>query len=483
MRYRSLLLEPFSFNSQESGNEALEMESFEYLESEVNRNSPEFIRWVQESLNKILNLRLIVDGRLGPSTRNAIRSFQQKKGLVADGIIGEKTESALKNAFWGKNITSSIPPASTATPRVLTYTTKDVIDNRISVPAQHSLVRLSKNPATSADAVAILQEIKAGRLGGIYCANWEKAAQRAIKLGKTWWTVIPEGEDAILMHDPDDLTGGAPLIAFRRDLDPDCGLLKGEQRFTTTPERIDTALLRTWRTYLSANSPTPFCQLTTAHPIDVPVRGAFSSDFNRIVQQEVQFISDEVVMQNAFHSSRRTLRVARNALAHLIVGFEKEKKGISLTEFQKRVLISVGRWLKADTNSIPASRSMTAEVVRRAIRLFDMNLAVKTSGGQDPALKRTVGNFHARVYGNPDRGVECGDPFFNKDGPNCRRDVITHEFFHFVGVHHGGSSLGGETIRGSITTPEQALDSADNLAQLVSEIMNGKSDACTRPGD
>lgn len=48
-------------------------------------------------------------------------------------------------------------------PRVLTYSTKDVIDKRISIPAQHSLVRLSKNPATSADAVALLAEVKANR--------------------------------------------------------------------------------------------------------------------------------------------------------------------------------------------------------------------------------------------------------------------------------------------------------------------------------
>src|SRR5215217_3808553 len=65
-------------------------------------------------------------------------------------------------------------------PRVLTYTAKDVIDNRISIPAQHALVRLSKNPQFSSDAVELLQEIKAGRLAGIFCSNWEKPAKRAL---------------------------------------------------------------------------------------------------------------------------------------------------------------------------------------------------------------------------------------------------------------------------------------------------------------
>src|SRR5688572_25083176 len=106
------------------------------------------------------------------------------------------------------------------TPRVLTYSTKDVIDNRISVPAQHSLVRLSKNPSTSAAAVGMLEEIKAGRLVGIYCVNWKKAAERALRFGKSWWTVIPREEDAVLMLDLDNLSSGMPLIAFRRELDP-----------------------------------------------------------------------------------------------------------------------------------------------------------------------------------------------------------------------------------------------------------------------
>ena len=134
-------------------------------------------------------------------------------------------------------------------PRILTYTTKDVIDNRISIPAQHSLVRLSKNPATNADAIGILEEIKAGKLGGIYCVNWKIPAQRALKFGKTWWTVIPQGEDAILMLDPDNPLIGQPIIVLRRELDPNCGLLQNEKKFMASPQRIDAALLKSWGSY------------------------------------------------------------------------------------------------------------------------------------------------------------------------------------------------------------------------------------------
>jgi hypothetical protein len=144
---------------------------------------------------------------------------------------------------------------SSATPRVLTYSTKDVIDKRISVPAQHSLVRLSKNSATSADAVGMLEEVKAGRLEGIYCVNWQKTAHRALRFGRTWWTAIPPDEDAVLMLDPDSPTplSGQPLIAFRRELDPrdkhGCGKLKTDKTLTPSPARLDAALLKAWASY------------------------------------------------------------------------------------------------------------------------------------------------------------------------------------------------------------------------------------------
>jgi GH25 family lysozyme M1 (1,4-beta-N-acetylmuramidase) len=80
----------------------LQPEPFEFLgelsyewEMEVSRNSGEYIRWVQRSLNQILGLHLAVDGIVGPQTRSAVRSFQQRQGLLVDGIVGPKTEAAL----------------------------------------------------------------------------------------------------------------------------------------------------------------------------------------------------------------------------------------------------------------------------------------------------------------------------------------------------------------------------------------------------
>lgn len=70
-------------------------------EAGSNGNSPGYIKWVQQGLNKTLALRLAVDGTMGPQTRSAIRSFQQRKGLVVDGLVGSKTEAALIGAGAG----------------------------------------------------------------------------------------------------------------------------------------------------------------------------------------------------------------------------------------------------------------------------------------------------------------------------------------------------------------------------------------------
>ena len=56
-----------------------------------------------EKLQRYLNLagaspKLVVDGQIGPLTKQAVRQFQQRAGLAVDGIAGEKTWAALDRA-------------------------------------------------------------------------------------------------------------------------------------------------------------------------------------------------------------------------------------------------------------------------------------------------------------------------------------------------------------------------------------------------
>lgn len=102
--------EPFQFYPQFDNAEESLTDFAETWQGEVSRKSPDYIRWVQRSLNQILGLQLAADGDLGSQTRSAIRSFQQRQGLKVDGIVGSQTESALIAAGATPLPLSGIPP-------------------------------------------------------------------------------------------------------------------------------------------------------------------------------------------------------------------------------------------------------------------------------------------------------------------------------------------------------------------------------------
>jgi hypothetical protein len=54
--------------------------------------SSEHVRWVQETLNRALGLRLLVDGIMNRETRSAVRMFQERKGLPITGQAAAEPE-------------------------------------------------------------------------------------------------------------------------------------------------------------------------------------------------------------------------------------------------------------------------------------------------------------------------------------------------------------------------------------------------------
>jgi len=69
--------------------------------------------WLQTALNTLgASPQLVVDGIVGPSTRNAVRAFQLAKNLEADGLVGPATFAALDAALAaGKPVpTIPVPP-------------------------------------------------------------------------------------------------------------------------------------------------------------------------------------------------------------------------------------------------------------------------------------------------------------------------------------------------------------------------------------
>ena len=106
--------EPFGGYSELDVYESFDTESEGIWQGEVSRGSPDYVRWVQQSLNQILGLRLAVDGIIGRQTHSAIRSFQQRQGLRVDGVVGAQTERALRAQSASPSSGTVAPPPQTS---------------------------------------------------------------------------------------------------------------------------------------------------------------------------------------------------------------------------------------------------------------------------------------------------------------------------------------------------------------------------------
>lgn len=57
--------------------------------------SGDVVRRLQRALRRTPDLAITIDGVFGPQLKSAVKNFQQGAGLVADGIVGPQTWSAL----------------------------------------------------------------------------------------------------------------------------------------------------------------------------------------------------------------------------------------------------------------------------------------------------------------------------------------------------------------------------------------------------
>ncbi|MEQ1636573.1 MAG: peptidoglycan-binding protein [Methylococcales bacterium] len=58
-------------------------------------------RWIQDCLNRVLDLQLPVTGFMDAGTRSAVRSFQRRQAIYANGLMDPVTEQALRTQCSG----------------------------------------------------------------------------------------------------------------------------------------------------------------------------------------------------------------------------------------------------------------------------------------------------------------------------------------------------------------------------------------------
>ena len=134
-----------------------------------------------------------------------------------------------------------------------------VIDSRIDVSAQKAILRMMKgDPNQKTAGSQLLTAIKSGQLAGIYGDDLRAAADLARRLGTVRWQIVPKGQDAALVLDPQAPDTAPPTVIFRGD--------EGKEKpngVRGNPKRLDPALVRVWRTFIEYKTGNNKCKLLT----------------------------------------------------------------------------------------------------------------------------------------------------------------------------------------------------------------------------
>ena len=56
---------------------------------------------IQTALKKAGLFKGVIDGKIGPETKDALRKFQQANGITPDGVVGSKTWAVLSKYLGG----------------------------------------------------------------------------------------------------------------------------------------------------------------------------------------------------------------------------------------------------------------------------------------------------------------------------------------------------------------------------------------------
>jgi len=180
-------------------------------------------------------------------------------------------------------------------------------------------------------------------------------------------------------------------------------------------------------------------------------------------------IPDQQTMQNAEVRRSGMLLFALSKLADLTTAV---RGGKGNDPAFAPTAAAVTHWL-----NVPLGDPTFLPTVEKAEGIIGKSLNAKTKIVRSPESNADCRGHPYAVsnIGIPQLNIRCCDAFFAA-GQECQADIMAHEYFHLVGLHHG-EAPGRSTARAAMNAA-QALNSADNMAQLVSEIARGTTDAC-----
>lgn len=326
----------------------------------------------------------------------------------------------------------SLPAATVRTADTCEFRPMDAIDTHIDVSAQKHIMRaLSSSDATEAtQALGMLSAVKSGALAGVFLPARGPVVERGKKMSpdspKPWWTMIPEGKLATCLTEP---ASEPPMIVYKQNLQP---------------AQLTTALSEAWSECGLPVEPACFTIATRASslsplPLAQTWRGVTTS-------------------------------LATVHLTRLIEAHDAKKKPPS------QIAKAVERWIGVgpkDAKWRSALETLRTTIAKNSAQT-GVTVDMPPSSDSWPGCKQ---GFYAE---NKDDTIHVCR--LATKSQTCLQNVLTHEYFHSVGMPAEGTQ-GVE--RGGICSPPGNLDAAMKasacLTGLACEMVWGKGKACSAP--
>ncbi|MBF6339724.1 hypothetical protein IU450_28095 [Nocardia abscessus] len=161
------------------------------------------------------------------------------------------------------------------------------------------------------------------------------------------------------------------------------------------------------------------------------------------VHTRLQGLRDDIVTAAALSEPERTFEAGIVATSH----------ARDLQVLSRRLVVSADPLDNALRQGISATIDLITQNLAQPVTVIDEGVSGRCGVFADPP-------FAASVASDPDPKVSVCDPFF-ASAADLRRDIVTHEYFHLIGLEDH-----------SVTNLAEALTNANTIAQIVAFLFD-----------